>query len=253
MNQGKINKIQPLNNYTKFSNDLLKSNELLLNEKALLFFLLSHPEKWVINKQYLYNSLPDSKGSIDNAFKGLSEKGFIISTKIINEKGQFKGWYHEVHPHRVINIPKSEKPKVGKTEIGEPENGKNPPSENAPYIKIEDIKINSSNNILDNNILSIKAKEKFSLLQCQEIFNHHGQIDQAELFHAHYNSVDWMTNGQEIKNLGSLIQKWLLNNKIKSNANQRPLITGSTRVEQYKQSGIDYLRTIGELDNLQGS
>jgi hypothetical protein len=244
-NKSKIHRSKIIGGFISVANNLIRSNDLTLQEKSLLIFILSHPENFAINKQYLYNSLPDSKGSIDTAFKKLSDKGYIHSHKIINEFGRFTGWYHEIY-----ETPKLEIPNLGKSEVGQTE-GRKTEGRKSPSIQIPVITNNDyTNNELDINNEYIKAKEKFSLLQCQEIFNHHGQIEQAELFHAHYNSVGWMTNGQEIKNLGSLIQKWILNNKTNKNGNQRPLTASTNRVEQYKQSGNDYLRAIGEFNDL---
>jgi len=254
-NKSKIHRSKIIGNFTKVANDLIRSKDLTMQEKSLLIFILSHPENFAINRQYFYNSFPDSKGSIDTAFAGLIKKNYIHSYKVIGDNGRFKGINYEV-----FETPKDHLPQGGNPPHGEPTHGESTDGQSGERISVErkpsSIVIHnynnndSNNNELDNNTYYIKAKEKFSLLQCKEIFNHHGQIEQAELFHAHYNSIDWMTNGQEIKNLGSLIQKWILNNKQKSNGNQRPLTASTTRVEQYKQSGNDYLRAIGELNDL---
>ena len=250
MNKGRINKLQPLSNYTKFSNDLSRSKELTLNEKGLLFFLLSHPEHWVINKQYLYNSLPDSKGTIDNSFKGLSEKGFIISTKIINEKGQFKGWNHEVHPHRLAILPKSVKPTVGITEIGKPDDGKNRKSEKTSYSNIEDKKIVNSNKIIDSNIVLTKASEIFSIENVRLLFKNQGKPDQADTFFYHYESLNWMVAGTPIVKLDALVSKWISNNNNKPISNglkQHPANSAGTGVNRFDESANEFLRSIGEF------
>jgi hypothetical protein len=247
MNKGKINKLQPLANYTKFSNDLVRSKDLTLNEKGLLFFLLSHPEHWVINKQYLYNSLPDSRGTIDNSFKGLSEKGFIISTKIINEKGQFKGWNHEVHPHRLAILPKSVKPTVGISEMGESDNGKNPKSEKTSYSNIEDTKIDYSNKIIDNNKILTKASEIFSIENVRLLFANAGKPEQADTFFYHYESLNWMVAGTQIVKIEALVNKWISNNQNKPLQNGLNKPSASTNIEQYQRHFDDCIEYIKEL------
>jgi len=253
-NKSKIHRSKIIGGFISVANNLIRSTDLTLQEKSLLIFILSHPENFAINKQYLYNSLPDTKGKIDTSFKNLQMKGFIHSNKIIGAGGKFMGWFHEIYETPKLEIPTIEKPTVENSELGKTDNRETDSRKSGNIIIHTSTNTEGNNTEVDinlrNNTDYIKAKEKFSLLQCKEIFNHHGQIDQAELFHAHYNSVDWMTNGQEIKNLGSLIQKWLLNNKNKSNANQRPLTTGTSRVDNYKKSGEDYLRAIGEFNDL---
>jgi hypothetical protein len=98
-----------------------------------------------------------------------------------------------------------------------------------------------------------------TLVECLEIFTRNGKPEYAEAFYNYYESIGWVKAGNPIVNLTAAVQTWIikeqefLNNKTNKNANQRPLITGTTRVEQYKQSGNDYLRAIGEFDDLQAS
>jgi hypothetical protein len=251
-NKSKIHRSKIIGNFTKVANDLIRSKDLTMQEKSLLIFILSHPENFAINRQYFYNSFTDSKGSIDTAFAGLIKKNYIHSYKVIGDNGRFKGINYEVFETPKDHIPQGGNPHHGKPTHGESTDGQTGERisvERKPSsIVIHDNNNNdSNNNELDNNTDYIKAKEKFSLLQCKEIFNHHGQIEQAELFHAHYNSVDWMTNGQEIKNLGSLIQKWILNQKQKSNGNQRPLTAGTARAANLINSGTEFLERNGDL------
>lgn len=56
-----------------------------------------------MSRQQFYNSLPDSKSSIYKAHKGLIAKGFIKSTKLKNNKGQFIGWHYEVYENPLNN------------------------------------------------------------------------------------------------------------------------------------------------------
>jgi uncharacterized protein YdaU (DUF1376 family) len=98
-----------------------------------------------------------------------------------------------------------------------------------------------------------------TLVECLEIFTRNGKPEYAESFYNYYESIGWVKAGNPIVNLTAAVQTWILKeqeflkNKTNKNANQRPLTTGTTRVEQYKQSGNNYLRAIGELDDLQTS
>jgi hypothetical protein len=69
----------------------------------------------------------------------------------------------------------------------------------------------------------------------------------AEVFFYHYESLNWMVGGTEIKNLEPLVTKWILNQKQKSNANQRPLTTGRTRAANLINSGTEFLERNGDL------
>lgn len=83
-------------NFAAIPNDLLQSKELTLLEKGMLSYLLSLPSDWKVYKTSLVNLLPDSKITIDKAFKGLQQKGYIHSRKAKNDKGSFKGWNHYI-------------------------------------------------------------------------------------------------------------------------------------------------------------
>jgi hypothetical protein len=95
-----------------------------------------------------------------------------------------------------------------------------------------------------------------TLIECLEIFTRNGKPEYAEAFFNYYESIGWVKAGNPIVNLTAAVQTWIikeqefLNNKTNKNANQRPLTASTTRVEQYKQSGNDYLRAIGEFNDL---
>jgi hypothetical protein len=251
-NKSKIHRSKIIGGFTKVANDFIRDKSLTMQEKCILIFILSHPEDWSINRQYLYNSLPDSKGSIDTAFKSLTDKGYIHSHKIINEFGRFIGWYHEIFETPKLEIPNIGKPTVENSEVGKTEGRKTEPRKSTSIQIPVSTKTDNTNNELDTKTELPKANANFTLEKVKYLFNNQNEIAMAEVFFYHYESLNWMVGGTEIKNLEPLVTKWILNQKQKSNANQRPLTTGSTRVEQYKQSGNDYLRAIGELDNLQG-
>jgi hypothetical protein len=123
MNTGQIVKSKSTERFTTLPNELIKSNTLSLDEKGLLSYLLSLPSDWVIYRKNLYNNLPDKPGTIDRAFKGLQEKGYVISIKV-NDKstGRFIGWNHIVYDiptdpdnYRPQKTPTSEITDLGKS------------------------------------------------------------------------------------------------------------------------------------------
>jgi len=251
-NKSKIHRSKIIGNFTKVANDLIRDKSLTMQEKCILIFILSHPEDWSINKQYLYNSLPDSKGSIDTAFKNLSDKGYIHSHKIINEFGRFTGWYHEIYETPNLQKPNIGKPTVGNSEVGQTES-RETEARKSPLIQIPiSTKTDYTNNELDTKNELPKANANFTLEKVKYLFNNQNEIAMAEVFFYHYESLNWMVGGTEIKNLEPLVTKWILNQKQKSNGNQRPLTDNRQRINNLTNSGNDYLRAIGELDNLQG-
>lgn len=101
VNTGSIIKSKLTEKFTALSNELVRDKELLLHEKGLLFFLLSLPTDWVLLRKNLYSAMPaEKKGTVDSAFRGLQAKGFILSSKKMNKKGQFTGWVHYVYDVR---------------------------------------------------------------------------------------------------------------------------------------------------------
>ena len=246
-NKSKIHRSKIIGNFTKVANDLIRSKDLTMQEKCILIFILSHPEDWSINRQYLYNSLPDSKGSIDTAFKSLTDKGYIHSHKIINEFGRFTGWYHEI-----FETPKLEKPKVGKptvenSELGKTE-GRKTEGRKSTSIQIPVItKTDYTNNELDTKTELPKANANFTLEKVKYLFNNQNEIAMAEVFFYHYESLNWMVGGTEIKNLEPLVTKWILNQKQKTNGNQRPLTAGTARAANLINSGTEFLERNGDL------
>jgi hypothetical protein len=96
-NTGQIIKSKTTEKYTVVINEVIKTNELTLEEKGFLVYLLHLPSHWVLYRKNLYNSLPDSKGTIDRVFKSLRNKGYILSVKVRNADGSFAGWNHVVY------------------------------------------------------------------------------------------------------------------------------------------------------------
>ena len=96
-NTGQIIKSKTTERYTVVINEVIKTNQLTLEEKGFLVYLLHLPSTWVLYRKHLYSSLPDSKGTIDRVFKSLREKGYILSVKVRNADGSFAGWNHVVY------------------------------------------------------------------------------------------------------------------------------------------------------------
>lgn len=82
--------------YTPVSNEILQSKTLTPEEKSILVHLLSLPEDWVTYKTVIWKDMNMGRDRFDKHWKGLVNKGYIISVKVIKPNGQFAGYDHEI-------------------------------------------------------------------------------------------------------------------------------------------------------------
>lgn len=204
MNTGQIIKSKTTERFTTLPNDVIKSKDLTLEEKGLLSYLLSLPSDWVLYRQNLYNSLPDKKGTIDKCFKGLQQKGYIVSVKVHDKTtGKFKGWNHVVYDipadngeYRVREIPSSEITDVG---------------ESAPIL---------NTNVLQNTnlILNTKSIQKPTLSEVEDYFLEKGStVERARQAFEYYEAGNWTdSKGNKVKNWKQkMLVNWINNNNFK--------------------------------------
>lgn len=89
---GNIVKTKYESEFVQLHNNIARSSKLNLKEKGLLIVLLSLPEDWTIHISQLPQFCEEKKHAVRTAFKGLEEKGFILSVDMRDEKsGRFKG------------------------------------------------------------------------------------------------------------------------------------------------------------------
>lgn len=161
MNTGQIVKSRSTNKYTAVSNQLIQSKELTFGEKGFLFYLLSLPDDWVLYKSNLHSITNEKKGTIDTLFRGLQEKGYIVSTKVIDEKGHFKGWNHIVYDEPILSdIEKTRsrsKPKSKTSEVGQ-----SAPIQRNNIIGLQSIESNNKTDLknFDNGVPEFVEKDR---------------------------------------------------------------------------------------------
>lgn len=107
--------------YTPVNNDILQSLTLTAEEKSILVHLLSLPEDWVVYKMAFGKSLNMGRHRFNNAWKGLQQKGYIVSVQMIDTNTNLmRGWNHMVHEEPVLNEQTIEQstdlPKIGHSE-----------------------------------------------------------------------------------------------------------------------------------------
>ena len=191
--------------YTPVNNDILQSLTLTAEEKSILVHLLSLPEDWVVYKMAFGKSLNMGRHRFNNAWKGLQQKGYIVSVQMIDTNTNLmRGWNHMVHEEPVLNEQRidqsTELPKIGH-------------SENQSLYK-EIIKEQSNNLTKELRDVSFeKEKEEPtapaqkdiipSMNDCVDWFKQHkfSEKDAAAFFH-YWESMNWTRKG------GGKIQKW---------------------------------------------
>lgn len=190
--------------YTPVNNEILQSLTLTAEEKSILVHLLSLPEDWVVYKMAFGKSLNMGRHRFNNAWKGLQQKGYIVSVQMIDTNTNLmRGWNHMVHEEPVLNEQRidqsTELPKIGQ-------------SENMSLYK-EIIKEQSNNLTKEpRDFDTQKEKEATApapkrmyptLEECIELFRQNGfnQKEAAAFFH-YWESMNWTRKG------GAKIQKW---------------------------------------------
>jgi hypothetical protein len=83
-----IVKSKHASNYTVLPNEIFTSG-LSIEAIGMLSYFLSLPHDWVIYKTQLHTQLNMGRDKVDRIFKELHEKGYLMSVKEFNNKGQF--------------------------------------------------------------------------------------------------------------------------------------------------------------------
>lgn len=84
-------KIEKLKDYTIMANHHLRNKELSLKAKGLQSLMLSLPEDWDYTLKGLSAICGDGVDSISSALKELEQAGYVVRSRIRNERGQLLG------------------------------------------------------------------------------------------------------------------------------------------------------------------
>ena len=171
-------------NYTIMSNFHFKEKEMSLKAKGLLSLMLSLPEDWDYSINGLATLSKDGRDSVMSALQELEKFGYLTRTRIVNEKGHFKGYDYDIFEEPQFQ-PKSENPYTEKPNTGEPIT-ENPQQLNTK--ELNTLKNKELNNKLINNdkanaepLPSIEPNIFIKeLVKC-------GYIEQDELFMEQFN------------------------------------------------------------------
>jgi hypothetical protein len=121
-----IVKSKHASNYTVLPNEIFTSG-LSIEAIGLLSYFLSLPHDWVIYKTQLHTQLNMGRDKVDRIFKELHDKGYLISVKEFNDKGQF------TYNHIIYDKPFNGEPIVDKPLTETPHTEK-PLTDNLPLL-----------------------------------------------------------------------------------------------------------------------
>lgn len=107
-----IVKSKHASNYTVLPNKIFNDG-LSIEAIGLLSYFLSLPHDWVIYKTQLHSQLNMGREKLDRVFKELQDKGYVLSVKEMNDKGQFI-YNHIVYDNPYNGEPITDKPHTEK-------------------------------------------------------------------------------------------------------------------------------------------
>ena len=105
-------------NYTIMSNSHFKEKGMSLKAKGLLSLMLSLPDDWDYSIAGLATLSKDGKDSVMSALKELEAFGYLVRTRLTDERGRFAGYDYDIFesPTR----PYSENPQTEESESENP-------------------------------------------------------------------------------------------------------------------------------------
>lgn len=141
----RIKRTQQRSGFTIVPNAILQHRKLSLTARGLLSLLISQPEYTAATVRELTEDVAEGQKRVTNAMKELQAGGYVICTRVQNERGH---WATHVE---VFDLPQSEskpepetpkpghpKPRVsGINPFGERTQGKNPPTPRTPSVADE--------------------------------------------------------------------------------------------------------------------
>ena len=149
-------RVEKNTNFTVMSNHHLKNKKLSLKAKGLLSQILSLPTEWDYSLNGLAYINKEGKDSVREAIKELEREGYIVRTRIRDDKGLLGKAeyviYEMPHLENTDFQPKSENPTLDNPTLENPTQEK-PALENPTQLN----KDKSNKKILNNDLLNIDS------------------------------------------------------------------------------------------------
>lgn len=108
------------NNFTPISNTLLKNENLSLEARGLLAFIISLPETWIIWKGVIQKKLKLGRYHFDRVWKECSDAGYIKTKKYRTSKGNFAYHYEITDNLSVVDSTDAQLSDSGLFIVGKP-------------------------------------------------------------------------------------------------------------------------------------
>lgn len=114
------------NNFTTFSNDLLRDENLSWRARGILVYMLSMPEDWVFyESEIMKHSKKEGRDAFRTAMKELKENGYVRKEAIKDEKGKIVKWATYVNSEKPYDINEDQESQITENpECGESVNNK---------------------------------------------------------------------------------------------------------------------------------
>ena len=144
-------------NFTPISNNLIQNENLSLEAIGLICFIVSLPSDWIIYKHWIQNAVKMNRTKFDRIWKECVNAGYIKSTKIRTNNGQFT-YHYEVSDNLSVD---------GSTDAGLSSAGSSTVGKPGTIIKKEEEKIHEQNihqekidkKSISNKLLSYEASQ----------------------------------------------------------------------------------------------
>lgn len=227
--------------YTAISNDILQSSTLTPQEKSILVHLLSLPEDWVVYKSIIYKDMNMGREQFNRHWKGLVEKGYIVSVRMIdNETNLSNGWNHVVYEEPVLSenrtIQSSDSPNLGK-------------SENPSVYKVINEQSNNQTKELNNKVINpTKGEEREGIFN--EVWKAYATVStrQPGSKKDAKNKFKRLTS-DELELIRVHLPKYLKNHVAAAKTDYLPNFTTYLNQRRYEDEKMPYVDTQDEIDN----
>ena len=113
-----VMRVHKNSNYTIMSNHHFKEKGMSLKAKGLLSLMLSLPDDWDYSIAGLATLSKDGKDSVMSALKELEAFGYLIRTRLTDERGRFAGYDYDIYEEPTQ--PYSENPKTDNSDTEKP-------------------------------------------------------------------------------------------------------------------------------------
>ena len=193
--------------YTAINNDILQSATLTAQEKSILVHLLSLPEDWIVYKGLIWKSMNMGREQFNKHWKGLIEKGYIVSIRMIDKDTNLVvGWNHVVYEEPVLVEDRTDQ-SSDLLDFGQSED---------PYLNKVDIE--QSTNETKERVDKEKPKPKKGFVPptIEEVSSKFPEIN-AERFVNYYESIGWKVGKNKMESWVAAAAGWISRDKPQTN------------------------------------